>query len=269
MITFPLAGFGICGYILWRWGNVFSYAIVILLDAPITLGILLRGWRARKAWYWQSKPLATEDPMRLRVATLAARMGVPAPNLYIADPTLMARRKAFGAVTMGLRKRAIMVSDFFLKTLSPDEQDAILAHELGHSKSQVLHSFIASLSYYLAGWNLFLSAGIPNVQDSSFSEAVAGRIAGGGLILILAGILIVRPYILNSGQLEADEAAVNILGNGDALLSGFKKILECVQAQGDPKMYENARRSLYARMVKTQEISRSLASRKGHKKPGE
>jgi Zn-dependent protease with chaperone function len=124
------------------------------------------------------------------------KIGVPQHDLYVSDPTLMAKRRAFGAITTGIRRHAIIFSDYSLKALTPEEQDAIIAHEFAHTKeSHALIRVLASVSYYFAGWNLFFFSAIPNLQTSNLPKYWANGIASAGLLLFIVGIIAVRPYL--------------------------------------------------------------------------
>ena len=261
--AFPLAALGVCGYILWRWGSTEVYAVVLVLNAPLVFGIVVRLWGDSKSWLQGSTRIPLEDPLYPRTIDLAMKMHVPQPDLYVADPALMAKRRAVGAITTGFRTHNILFSDYSLKVLSYEEQDAIVAHELAHARqSHALTRAIASISFWFAGWNLFFFAAIPNLQSSNLPDSWVSGIAGAGLILFVAGITMVRPYLAVKSQTEADEIAVNTLGSGDSLISGMKKLAESPEIKGDQKKYRMARQSLYSRMVRIQTLSRSLASRK-------
>ena len=258
----PIIAFGVCGYILWRWGNTSVYAVVLAIDASIVLGTVLRFQSDSKSWHQRSTPIPIEDPIYLRTNNLAMKIGVPQHDLYVADPTLMAKRRAVGAATTGIRRHAIVFSDYFLKALTQEEQDAIIAHELAHTKqSHGLIQVLASISFYFAGWNLFFFSAIPNFQSTNLPEFWINGIAGAGLILFILGIIAVRPYLAAKSQIEADEIAVNALGSGESLISGMKKLVESPEIRGDQKKFRLARLSLYDRMVRIQTLSRSLAAR--------
>ena len=260
--AFPLAALSVCGYILWRWGSIEVYAVVLVLNAPLVFGIVLRLWGDSKSWLQGSTRIPLEDPLYPRTIDLAMKMHVPQPDLYVADPALMAKRRAVGAITTGFRTHNILFSDYSLKVLSHEEQDAIIAHELAHARqSHALKRAIASISFWFAGWNLFFFAAIPNLQSSNLPDSWVSGIAGAGLILFVAGITMVRPYLAVKSQTEADEIAVNTLGSGDSLISGMKKLAESPEIKGDQKKYRMARQSLYSRMVIIQTLSRSLAPR--------
>jgi Zn-dependent protease with chaperone function len=258
----PLVAFCVCGYILWHWGNAEVYRVVLFVDAPIAFGAVLRLRNDSKSWYRRSTPIPRENPLYARTNDLAAKIGVPHHDLYVADPTLMAKRKAIGAMTMGIGRHSIMFSDYFLRALHQEEQDAVIAHELAHTKQRhALTSAATSLSYYFAGWNLFFFSAIPNLQTSNLSKYWVSGIAGAGVFLFFAGIIIVRPYLAMKSQTEADEIAVIVLGSGDSLITGMKKLVESPEIKADQKKYRMAHLSLYDRMVRIQNLSRSLAPR--------
>ena len=172
----------------------------------------------------------------------------------------MAKRRVVGAITTGIRTHTVLFSDYFLKALTQGEQDAIIARELAHTKqSHALKSVMASFSFYFAGWNLFFFAAVPNLQTPNLPDSSVSGMAETGIILYVTGITMVRPYLAAKSQTEADEIAVNVLGSGDSLISGMKKLIESPEIKSDQKKYRIARQSLYGRMVRI--FSRSLASR--------
>jgi hypothetical protein len=79
-------------------------------------------------------------------------------------------------------------------------------------------------------------------------------------VLFVVGIAWVRPYLAERDQIEADEIAINAPGCADALISGMKKLVESPEVRADQKKYRLTRRSLYGRMVRIQELSRSLTT---------
>jgi Zn-dependent protease with chaperone function len=79
-------------------------------------------------------PMA-DGPLRSSLLSMAARDGVPARDVLVADASrrttsLNAYVSGFGAT------RRIVVYDTLLKTGSPEEVRVIVAHELGHAKSR-------------------------------------------------------------------------------------------------------------------------------------
>lgn len=263
ILSVPFVAFGVCGYILLRWGNASAFGVVLGFDVPIVLGAFLRFRSDSKSWRQGSTPIPRADPLYPRTNDLAMKIGVPQHDLYVSDPMFMAKRRAVGAATKGIRRHLIIFSEYFLKALTQEEQDAIIAHELAHTKQS--HGFIqvlASISFFFAGWNLFLFSAIPNLQTSNLPDFWINGIASAGLILFIVGLIAVRPYLSAKGQIEADEIAVNTLGSGDSLISGMKKLVESPEIKGDQKKYRLARQGLYDRMVRIQTLSRSLAARK-------
>ena len=261
MFGIVVVAFGVCGYILWRWGNPGVYAVVLFLDGPIVIGILLRVRNDSKAWRQRSILISDEDPLQARTNDLEVKIGVPHHDLYVANPGLMARKRGFGAATTGIRKHAIFFTNYFLKELTPEEQNAIIAHELAHTKQgHGLTRFLAIIGLYFAGWNLLLFSAVPNLDNPNLSGLWTNAIASFGIMIFVIGIFIVGPYLSAKGQIEADEISVKTLGNGDALISGLKKLLEVPEVKGDQKKYRAAHRSIYDRIVRIQTLSRSLST---------
>src|SRR5437762_991052 len=131
-----------------------------------------------------------ESSLGLKNGTLYGILTVPLAALYVSDATLMVKRKAVSAVNTGIRRHSIMFSEYFLRALSQEEQDAVIAHELAHTKqSHALTSAVTSLGYYFAGWNLFFFSAIPNLQTSNLPESWVSSIAGAGIFLFFGGII--------------------------------------------------------------------------------
>lgn len=81
-----------------------------------------------------ARPFALAEDPRLRssVDTLAARLGVAPPKLYLVDDLFP---RAF-TVGRGPRSSALAVSSGLLGALPPDELVAVLAHEIAHIRAR-------------------------------------------------------------------------------------------------------------------------------------
>ncbi len=106
----------------WVWAALFLSAVSALLGyvAPVLIVPL----------FYQLVPL--DDPLlRERIGRLAARAGVEVADVYTIR--LSRRTRAANALVMGLgRTKRIALGDTLYADFSPDEIEAILAHELGH-----------------------------------------------------------------------------------------------------------------------------------------
>jgi STE24 endopeptidase len=80
--------------------------------------------------FYRLTPL--EDPaLRALILALAARMGVRAAEVVVADFSRKGRVANAAVVGLG-RTRRILVSDTLLREFPVEEVEVVLAHELGH-----------------------------------------------------------------------------------------------------------------------------------------
>ena len=106
----------------WLWSaGVFlvGYALLALV-APVWLVPL----------FYRLTPLP-DGPLKSRLLALAARVGVPVTGVWVVDQSRKSRT-ANAAVTGLGRTRRILLFDTLLDTFTPDEVEAVLAHELAH-----------------------------------------------------------------------------------------------------------------------------------------
>jgi STE24 endopeptidase len=96
-----------------------GYALLALI-APVWLVPL----------FYRLTPLP-DGPLRSRLLALAARVGVPVTGVFVVDQSRKSRT-ANAAVTGLGRTRRILLFDTLLDTFTPDEVEAVLAHELAH-----------------------------------------------------------------------------------------------------------------------------------------
>ncbi len=89
-------------------------------------------------------PLENET-LKARITALLHRAGFTASGIYVMDGS---RRSAHGnAYFTGLgRHKRIVFYDTLLKSLVPDEVEAVLAHELGHFKRRHVHKRLAGMA---------------------------------------------------------------------------------------------------------------------------
>jgi len=131
---------------LWAWLVWVGFNGVVLLLYPTVIAPLFNRF----------VPLEP-GPVRERVERLLARCGFGSKGLFVMDGS---RRSAHGnAYFTGFgRSKRIVFFDTLLSRLSPDEIEAVLAHELGHFRhrhilQRVLTSFAVSLAgLALLGW---------------------------------------------------------------------------------------------------------------------
>ncbi|MDW8323579.1 MAG: M48 family metallopeptidase [Burkholderiales bacterium] len=125
---------------LWAWFAWMGFNLLVLALYPTLIAPLFNTFT----------PLADEG-LRRRIEGLLARTGFRADGVYVMDGS---RRSTHGnAYFTGLgRAKRIVFFDTLLAQLSPEQTEAVLAHELGHYKRHHVAKRIA----VLAGVSLLL-----------------------------------------------------------------------------------------------------------------
>lgn len=152
------------------------------------------------------------------VGGLSQRMGIPMPRLWlINDPS----PNAF-ATGRNPQHASVAFTAGILQTMSDDEIEGVVAHELGH----VLHRdiLISSIAATIATAITFLS------RMSFFFGGSRDEEEGGGwsglLMMILAPIaaLLIQMAISRSREFDADAASAKYTGNPYKLVSALQKL---------------------------------------------
>lgn len=131
---------------LWAWGVWMGFNLLLLLVYPSFIA----------PWFNKFQPLA-DEALKSRVTALMQRCGFAARGLFVMDGSRRSAHANAYFTGFGAAKRVVFY-DTLLARLSPDEIDAVLAHELGHFKhrhviQRIVLMFAASLAgFALLGW---------------------------------------------------------------------------------------------------------------------
>lgn len=150
------------------------------------------------------------------VAALAARAGIPVPDLYVMEN---AQPNAF-ATGRSPEEGAICLTTGLIGALDRRELAGVVAHEMAHIRNRdtALMTFIATVAgaiSFLAQW-LFWFGG--------------ARVAMGGMTMLLAiltapfAALLIRMVVSRSREYAADRLGAAITGDPLALASALRKI---------------------------------------------
>jgi len=176
--------------------------------------------------FYRLTPL--EDPvLRDRVLRLAARMGVRAAEVAVADFSRKGRVANAAVVGLG-RTRRILVSDTLLHEFPIEEVEVVLAHELGHHarrhlmKGLVLQSALILAALWVADHALRAAAGalgLGGPADPTGLPVLA-------LVLTALGLLTTPLVAAWSRRLEreADRVALDVSGAPDAFISAMERL---------------------------------------------
>lgn len=157
------------------------------------------------------------------VERLVQRAGIPKPRLYIL-PTEGANAFATGR---NPAHAAVAVTEGILRIMTPDELEAVLAHELSHVKNRdiLISSIAATLAGvimmlgHMARWAAIFGGGSRDDRDN-----------GGGLGMIVMAILtpfaamLIQMAISRSREFQADASAAEIVGTGETLARALEKL---------------------------------------------
>jgi STE24 endopeptidase len=131
---------------LWAWGLWISFNVLVLVLFPTVIAPLFNKFEPMK-----------DGPIKERVQQLLDRCGFASKGLFVMDGSKRSSHGNAYFTGMGRAKR-IVFFDTLLERLSPDEVEAVLAHELGHFKhrhimQRIVLSFAMSfLGLALLGW---------------------------------------------------------------------------------------------------------------------
>ena len=131
---------------IWVWAAWMAFQMLLLVLFPTVIAPLFNKF----------SPMP-DSPARARIEALLARCGFAARGLFVADGSKRSGHSTAYFTGFG-RARRVVFYDTLLARLTPDEIEAVLAHELGHFKlrhvvKRVLLSAVLSLVFLaLLAW---------------------------------------------------------------------------------------------------------------------
>ena len=169
-----------------------------------------------------------ENPTLFRVVrSVAQKANIPMPRVGIVDSP---QPNAF-ATGRGPNKAVVCATSSILQTLTPDELEAVIGHEIGH----VVHRdvLMSSIAATMAGAISYIG------QIALFSTmfGAGGKRNGNSGILLLAVILVpigatfVQLGISRDDEYNADEYGAKLTRNPAGLASALQKISAKVQVK--------------------------------------
>jgi heat shock protein HtpX len=161
------------------------------------------------------------------VQTLSQRAGLPMPRVYVIDND---QPNAF-ATGRNPENAAVAATTGLLHSLSREEIEGVMAHELAHVKNRdtlimTVTATLAGAIGMLANFAMFFGGG----RDSEGNRSGVGMI-GGLLIMILAPLaaMLVQMAISRSREYAADRMGAEISGNPHGLASALQRISGAAQ----------------------------------------
>jgi STE24 endopeptidase len=216
----------------WLWGAgafLAGYALLALV-APIWLVPL----------FYRLTPLP-DGPLRTRLLALAGRVGVPVAEVFVVDQSRKSRT-ANAAVTGLGRTRRILLFDTLLREFTPDEVEAVLAHELAHQ----LHRDIPR-GLLVQGALTLVTFGIADLGLRAGAQWLGLRgpadVAGlplFGLVVLLVGLATLPLANGWSRHVErrADRFALRTIADPGAFIGSMERLATLNLAERDPHPLE-------------------------------
>jgi heat shock protein HtpX len=170
-----------------------------------------------------------ENPTLFRVVReVTQKAGIPMPRVGIVDSP---QPNAF-ATGRGPNKAVVCATSSILQTLTPDELEAVIGHEIGHIihrdvlMSSVAATMAGAISYIgtLAMWSMWFGGG--NSKNRNGNSSILLLVAA---LLIPLGASFVQLGISRGDEYSADEYGAKLTRNPGGLISALTKISNKVQ----------------------------------------
>ncbi len=189
--------------------------------------------------FYKFEPLDNED-LRRRLVMLSERAGTRVRGVY--RWKLSEKSKKANAALTGLgRTRRIILADTLLDNYSPEEIEAVLAHELGHHvhnhilKSILVQAGITFLGFWAANWTLHYAI------DQRMFEELADFANLPLLVLVSVVLSFLLMPALNSysrfNERQADRYAFESTESVEPFISSMNKLAEQNLAERSPSKW--------------------------------
>jgi STE24 endopeptidase len=214
---------------LLAWVLVMVLFVVMAQLAPVVLFPI----------FYKFEPLDDEE-LRRRLVVLSERAGTRVRGVY--RWRLSEKSKKANAALTGLgATRRIILADTLLDNYTPDEIEAVLAHELGHHvhrhilKSMFVQAGITFVGFFLANWALHYA-----VDHHMFEE-----LSDFANLPLLALVSVVLSFLLmpalnaysRYNERQADRYAFESIATVDPFISSMNKLADQNLAERTPSKW--------------------------------
>lgn len=155
------------------------------------------------------------------VGTLAQRMGIPMPKLWVTPDQ---SPNAF-ATGRNPTHASVAVTSGILELMNDDELAAVLAHELGHVKNRDI--LISSVAATLASAITFLAQMTMWFGGGQRGTGRRERSPMGGLLMIFLAPMaagLIRMAISRTREFSADATSARTLGTAEPMITALEKL---------------------------------------------
>jgi Zn-dependent protease with chaperone function len=184
--------------------------------------------------FWRCRPL-DPGPVRSRIENLSRRAGFTFANI-VYWPVLGGRMITAGVMGLIRPFRYLLITEALLEFLSPEEVDAVVAHEIGHVRKKHLQFYLFFFAgYMLISYTLFdviLIAILYIPQLYPLMEQVQGRqttatsafFSLGAVLSFLIYFRYIFGYFMRNFERQADAFVFTLFGSALPLVTTLQKI---------------------------------------------
>lgn len=184
----------------------------------------LRVWRRRSAEI-------PDKSITEKAETIARELGVNISGIRVVD---WSRIRIANAFQTGVKDFHIFISNFLYDNLTPGENIAVIAHEIGHASRKHVKKILIMTETFLIAFTNFLLVVSLTPMDPAFR-----------LLLLVASFVFMYtflyqylPRLRKRYEMEADLTSAR-LTDPDDLISALKKISELNLTPGDDSKFRN------------------------------
>jgi STE24 endopeptidase len=214
---------------LLAWALFMALFVLLAQLAPVVLFPI----------FYKFEPLEDEE-LRRRLVILGERAGTRVRGVYrwkLSEKS----NKANAALTGLGNTRRIILADTLLDNYTPDEIEAVLAHELGHHvhrhilKSIFVQALITFVGFWAANWTLHYA-----VDHHMFEElSDFANLPLLALVSVVLGLLLMPALNVYSrfNERQADRYAFESIASVDPFVSSMNKLAEQNLAERTPSKW--------------------------------
>jgi STE24 endopeptidase len=212
----------------WIWGTGVSvlFLTFVTFIAPVYIAPLFNDYKALE-----------DSPIRTSIMSMATANGIPGEDVYWYDASRQTTRISAN-VSGAFGTTRISLNDNLLNRTSPEEIEAVMAHEMGHyvlnhgRKRTIEFGLVLAFGFAFVAWGFNRAI---SRWGANWGVRDVGDTAGLPLFAALLSIyfFIATPItngIIRVSEAEADNYAINVSGQADGFarvamrLSEYRKI---------------------------------------------
>lgn len=206
----------------WMWGFalIFTYQLIMMILEP----------RVIRPWFNKLTPLP-EGELRTRLLAMSERTGFRASTIQVMDGSKRSGHSNAFFTGFG-RFRRIVLYDTLVNQLTPEELEAVLAHEVGHYKCGHIPKMLA----LAAGMQLGMFALVAWLMKAPWFNPAFGFPTGELAPTLLLFMLLSGPVLFwftplgnilsRKHEYEADDFARRAMRGPSALIGALRKLSE-------------------------------------------